>query len=86
MRKLTLLSLLVVMLFGVTGFAASEITAEKAKEIALSKVGGGTIVEFKLDYEHDKQVYEMEVRHNGREYEIDVDAATGDIVKYEIDD
>ncbi|GHV31757.1 hypothetical protein FACS1894167_14420 [Synergistales bacterium] len=89
MRRLTycsLLSLVVAMLFSVTVFAASEITAEKAKEIALSKVGGGTVVECKLDYEHGKQVYEIEIRYNGRKYEVDVDVATGNIVKYEIDD
>lgn len=80
------------MFFSVTGFAASEITAEKAKEIALSEVGGGTITRWKRDHKHHhkhrKQVYEIEIRYNGREYEIDIDAETGNIVKfkYEIDD
>ncbi|GHT09935.1 hypothetical protein FACS1894170_01320 [Planctomycetales bacterium] len=64
----------------------SNITAEKAKEIALSKVGGGTVSECKLDYERGKQVYEIEIKYNGREYEVDVDVAAGNIVKYKIDD
>lgn len=69
----------------ITG-GGSGITAESAKQIALSKVGGGTVTECKLDYEHGRQLYEIDIRYNGWEYEIDIDATTGDIVKYEIDD
>jgi uncharacterized membrane protein YkoI len=65
---------------------SSGITAEKAKEIALSKVGGGVVIKCKLDYEHGGQVYEIEIRRDGLEYEMDIDVATGNIVKYEIDD
>lgn len=71
---------------GSTTSSGSGITAERAKQIALAKVGGGTVTECKLDYEHGRQVYEIEIRHNGWEYEIDIDIATGEIVKYETDD
>jgi len=66
--------------------AEAKISYERAKEIALAKVGGGTVKEIDLDYEHGQLVYEIEVKYNGREYEIKIDAVTGEIVKYKIDD
>lgn len=66
--------------------ASSQISYEKAKEIALAKVGGGTVKKIELDYEKGYLVYEVEVRYNGREYEVKIDATTGGIVKYKIDD
>jgi len=66
--------------------ASTQITYDRAKEIALAKVGGGTVKEIELDYEKERLVYEVEIKYNGQEYEIDIDAATGEIVKYKIDD
>lgn len=66
--------------------ASGQISYEKAKEIALAKVGGGTIKDIELDYEKGRLVYEVEVKYNSREYEVKIDAATGEIVKYRIDD
>lgn len=69
-----------------TKSSSGAITADAAKKIALKEVGGGTVMKCKLDREDGRQVYEIEIRYNGGEYEIEVDAATGKITKYEIDD
>lgn len=66
--------------------AGATISYERAKEIALAKVGGGTVTEIELDRKNGQLVYEVEVKYNGMEYEIDVNAATGEILKYKIDD
>lgn len=65
---------------------SAGITAAKAKQIALAEVGGGTVTKCKTDHEHGRLVYEIEIRYNGWEYELEIDTATGKIVKYEIDD
>jgi uncharacterized membrane protein YkoI len=67
-------------------WGGAKISYERAREIALARVGGGVVREIDLDYERGRLVYDVEVRHNYREYEIKVDAATGEIVRYKIDD
>lgn len=66
--------------------AETKISYERAKEIALAKVGGGTVKEIELDYENGRLVYEIEVKYNGMEYDIKIDAVTSEILKYKIDD
>lgn len=39
----------------------------------------------KLDYEHGRKVYEIEFYFNGFEYEFDIDAETGKIIKFDKD-
>ncbi|MBQ9882618.1 MAG: PepSY domain-containing protein, partial [Synergistes sp.] len=66
-----------------------EISEADAKRIALSKVPGATerdIVKFGTDYEHGRKVYECGILYGGMEYDVDVDAVTGKITKWEIDD
>jgi len=60
----------------------SDITTEWAKEIALAKVGGGTVTECKLDYENGRKVYEIKIVYGNTKYEMDVDAITGVISDY----
>jgi len=60
----------------------SEITTERAKEIALTKVGGGTVTECKLDYENGRKVCEIKIVYGNTKYEMDVDAITGAISDY----
>ena len=36
-----------------------------------------------MDYEHGAMIYELEFDWNGREYEYDINANTGEILKYE---
>ncbi|MBM6840732.1 PepSY domain-containing protein [[Clostridium] spiroforme] len=65
----------------------TQITAEKAQEIAMNKVGTGTLVKCELDYDDDTQKYkyEIEIRDGRVEYELDIDAVSGDIIKFEQD-
>lgn len=64
-----------------------SITLEAAKQIALAKVGlkegEATYKEAKLDTEDGRKVYEIELVANGMEYEFDIDAASGAIIKFE---
>ena len=38
-----------------------------------------------LDYEHGRKIYEIEFYFNGFEYEFDIDAETGKILKFDKD-
>ncbi|MDO5116318.1 MAG: PepSY domain-containing protein [Synergistaceae bacterium] len=61
----------------------------KAKSIALARVPGAKesdIRKFKLDRDDGRQVYEGEIFHNMREYEFEIDAKSGEVLKWEIDD
>lgn len=58
----------------------------RAKEIALAKTGGGTIVEFELDWDDGRPEYEIEIKRNGVEYELEIHGYTGKILEYEVDD
>ncbi|MEV7229356.1 PepSY domain-containing protein [Polymorphospora sp. NPDC051019] len=69
-----------------TGPAADPVSAERAKEIALGRVGGGTVEEVDRDREHGRPVWEVEIYKGQVEYEVDVDRETGEIVKFEQDD
>ena len=63
------------------------IDAEEAKTIALSHAGVNTdsIYDFscKLDHEHGKYVYEVEFKADRYEYDYEVDAISGDVIKSE---
>ena len=65
----------------------SEITLEKAKEIALSHAGVASAnafeMEGKLDWDDGMSIYEIEFKAGGYEYSYEVDAATGSIVKFD---
>ena len=67
----------------------SDIGAEKVKQIVLAKVPGAveaSIYEFERDYDDGRLEYEGSIYHDGYEYEFEVDGATGNILKWEIDD
>lgn len=74
---------------GNTGADSGDIGMDRAKEIALAKVPGATasdITKIKKDYEDGKAVYEGEIKYNGYEYDFEIDAATGRIIEWDIDD
>lgn len=77
---------------GNSGASSAVITLEQAKEIALNHAGlTADAVYFEkteLDYDNGIQVYELDFKSGGYEYEYDINAQTGDIVKNkkEIDD
>lgn len=68
--------------------SGNYIGIERAKEIALEKVPGATVVEIELDIDDDGREaakYEGELRKDGYEYEFEIDASSGKILKWEQD-
>lgn len=71
-----------------TGTASDSayIGVEQAQQAALNHAGvsaqDATMAEVDFDYEKGRMVYELEFYAGGMEYEYDVDALTGEIVKY----
>ena len=66
----------------------SYIGVNRAMNIALKKVPGANSSYMKkihLDRENGRMVYEGEIYYNGQEYEFDIDAVTGDIVKWKVE-
>lgn len=64
--------------------AADLITQEEATNIALSKAGeNARVIEIELDDDDRYPVYEMELHDGMFEYDIDIDARTGNIVEFE---
>ena len=56
------------------------LTIEEAKGIAIEAVGGKvTEIEFEREKSHNR--YEVEVKSDGVEYDLDIDANTGEIVQ-----
>lgn len=63
-----------------------EITRERAQEIALGKVPGASaadVKKLKLDYDDGRPVYEVEIRYDGMEYDLEIKAADGTILEFE---
>ena len=66
--------------------AGSVLSKDRAQEIALAKVPGATadhIKKLKLDWDDGRQIYEVEIIYSGTEYELDIDAVSGAILKFE---
>ena len=68
----------------------SEISLEKAKQIALSHAGVGSarFKKAKLDYENGVKVYEIEFKVGNLEYEYDINVSNGAVISSsaEVDD
>lgn len=64
----------------------TTITEDEAKKIATDRIGGsGEFVRCELDNDDGVLKYEIEIIKDNTEYDIDVDATTGEITKYEED-
>lgn len=74
---------------GSAGQTSGKITEEKAKEIALKSAGleegAVTSLHIKLDMDDGVEEYEVNFYANGKEYDYDIDAATGKIRSSDID-
>ena len=96
-KKILSIALLGIMVLGVSVTANAKskynrnvssnsyIGVNRAMNIALKKVPGANsshVKEIHLDRENGRMVYEGEIYHNGWEYEFDIDAVTGAIVKW----
>ena len=73
---------------GVTIDDTSLIGQDKARQIALALVpGAGTEhIRLKLDYDDGRALYEGDIRYGGQEYEFELDAASGAVLKWEADE
>ena len=63
-----------------------NIGESRARSIALSRVKGANnshIRKIKLDYEDGRSVYEGEIHYNGWEYDFEIDAVNGNVIKWE---
>ena len=73
-----------------TNTQSSEISVERAKQIALSHTGVGSarFKKAKLDYENGIKVYEIEFKVGNLEYEYDINVSNGAIISssVEVDD
>ena len=91
MKKLTamVLALVMVLALAAGAFAAGRLTKDEAKKIALDKAGvtaaEATFTKARLDYDDGREEYEFEFFANGREFDIDVDANTGRVVKFDVE-
>lgn len=65
----------------------TAITADRAKQIATqhANVSNPYFVKCQLDYENGRRVYEVEFYSGNREFDYEIDAATGTILKYDTD-
>ena len=67
----------------------ASITVERAKQIALEHAGLSAVdvgyIKVDMDYEHGVLVYEIELKQSGWEYEYEIDANTGKILKFDKD-
>ena len=61
------------------------LTIEEAKAIAVKSVGG-KVTEIELDREKSGAIYEVEVQSAGIEYDLDIDAKTGKVLRTDQDD
>lgn len=62
------------------------ISVSQAKSAVTASHPGAKIAEIELDFEGGKYVYEGEAYLNGREYDFKVDAKTGSLIKWKLDD
>lgn len=62
-----------------------RISREKAIKLAKAKAPGATLVEIELDFEDGRAIYEGELRDGETEYEFEIDADTGDFIKWDVE-
>ena len=63
----------------------SYISREKAQQLAQAKAPGAALVKLEFDYDDGRAVYEGELREGRMEYEFEIDASTGNFIKWEQD-
>ncbi|MGM9954631.1 MAG: PepSY domain-containing protein [Peribacillus sp.] len=63
----------------------AKISMEEAEKIALKQVEG-QITDLEADMENGILVYELEIKQDQKEYDLEVDANTGKVLKVDLDD
>ncbi|MBF4806139.1 MAG: PepSY domain-containing protein [Pseudoleptotrichia goodfellowii] len=74
--------------YAVNSTNSQVITESRAKAIALKEVPGANsshVTKIELDREHGRMVYEGEIYYKGLEYDFDIDAVTGEVLKWHVD-
>lgn len=66
--------------------AGNMISAEQAAEIALKESGGGAVVELDMDSDDGVQHYDVEIVDGNKEFELEINAADGKVLKFEQDE
>ncbi|HEY0638679.1 MAG TPA: PepSY domain-containing protein [Pseudonocardiaceae bacterium] len=69
-----------------TAPAGGMLSAEQAAQVALARVGGGTVTKVEQEYEHGRPEWKFEIAHAGTTWEVRVDAGTGTITRFRDDD
>lgn len=64
---------------------ADFISVSQAKGVITGKYSGAKITEIEFDRDDGKYVYEGEAVYNGREYDFEINAVTGKLLKWERD-
>ncbi|MEV4637201.1 PepSY domain-containing protein [Actinoplanes sp. NPDC049548] len=64
---------------------AGAISLDAAKVIAVRAAGGGRVTKAESETEHGRAVWDIEVRNGSVEHDIDVDRATGAVVRHRQD-
>ena len=68
--------------------SVEAISSDEAVQSVLARVPGATVAnvtEFNRDYDHGRLEYEGEIRYNGYEYDFEIDAASGNFTKWEVE-
>ncbi|MGM9535228.1 MAG: PepSY domain-containing protein [Intestinibacter sp.] len=68
-----------------TKSSSNYISREEAKKIMKNKATGATLVDFEFDMDDGRAEYEGELVGNNIEYDIVLDAITGDVIEFEKD-
>lgn len=71
---------------GNTGTSSGNyISREKAQQLAQAKAPNATLIKLEFDFDDGRAVYEGELREGRTEYDFEIDAATGNFIKWEQD-
>ncbi|MFC5208885.1 PepSY domain-containing protein [Pseudonocardia sulfidoxydans] len=69
-----------------TDTAQAAVDRSAAEQAAVAHVGGGQVVEVEREFEHGRQVWEVDVRTTSGLRELHVDTATGQVTRDRLDD
>ena len=61
-----------------------QVSFDRARDIALERVGGGRVRNIELERERGLNFWDVEVRYRRRKHEIKIDASSGEILGHEI--
>ncbi len=68
--------------YSVSGSGEADVSSDEAKEIAIKKAGVNSSEIYNMDIELEQGVYEVSFDCGGLEYDVVIDADTGEVVHY----